>query len=354
MSHEITELDIVTTTEKAWHGLENLVDAIDIQNSGLAWNVEEHDMYIQQHGVEVPVEGFKALTADFDSTDPRALMPLQFIDCGKKSFTVFQNSSLYECIMKATKDADARIVTAGSLQGLKRIFFSIEMGEGFRAANDNFKQYINVLNSHDGSCALIARDSMTRVVCNNTFTSVKNEVGVKLNTSKRHVGDEQIAINYLRYHIENAIHAKKELETNVDILRSTDMLKGEDLAKYLLGVHYSGKAINEPALRAAQLMAQRCIDKAFHGIGNEGKTQYDLFNGVTQVHTHFSDRVDRDFKPNINTTIGYSEYGVGQVVKTAALQAMIDSKFAKIVKGRGDALLAAMQPKNKEELLAMC
>ena len=174
MAHEIRSNDsLVLARTAAWHGLGQILpdtvsptDALRIGR--LDWMVEEST----------------SLTATFVGNDGTA--ERNIIDTHKSlrrsddqsilstvgaDYSVLQNSTLAEIATSLGSQGSARVETAGSLFGGRKVFFllhtnTLDVGR----KGDTVEQYILLANSHDGTMSATAMPTSVRVVCNNTLT----------------------------------------------------------------------------------------------------------------------------------------------------------------------------------------
>ena len=177
MAHEIEQMVYVGATP--WHGLGTQVDAINVPDAlrlaGLDWTVEAKPLVLAED------------TANCDSLDACRDIPARAIvrsSDGKvlgvvgMDYVPCQNAEKLAVIAPLVESGAARIDTAGSLRGGRRVWLQTDMGiRGDVSRGDEIQQRLLVCGSHDGSMAVRVMESVTRVVCANTLAMATAERG---------------------------------------------------------------------------------------------------------------------------------------------------------------------------------
>ena len=102
-------------------------------------------------------------------------------------YTVLQKLECFDLVDDILEAGRAKIETAGSINGGRKVFICLKMNDGIRVGdNDSIDQYVLIANSHDGSLAITATPTNIRVVCNNTLSAALN--GAKGAIRIRHSG----------------------------------------------------------------------------------------------------------------------------------------------------------------------
>lgn len=299
MSHEIVKpIDEVYSVEKAWHGLEILrpdgITSDDI--SRLCPKIHEVPVRVEIEGVTLEV-GEKTLVADYAECRPEIIgNEGRFAVLGShgEKYGVISNCELYEALKAGIGDA-GKIVTAGTLGKGKRAFFSVLLNEGGlfevkrgNGVRDAFKSHLNFVTSHDGTLAAQAYDSMIRIVCQNTLNwslESAGDVGFKV----YHTAGSSVAMAKMGELIAAVLEGRRgfvgamgELE---DIQLSTSEAREIATGYFaLIGARMNGGKVEALATRSANAADE--ITALFgRGIGNGGRTAYDLLNGATEYWT---------------------------------------------------------------------
>jgi phage/plasmid-like protein (TIGR03299 family) len=168
MAHGITDKDTAVFGEgqPAWHGLGTVVDGLmsteeALALSGLDWEVKlTPSKYYHKGKLRTLKDRFTAVredTGDAFDTVGTAYKPLQ-------------NADAFSFLDNLLDDGEAKIATAGSLWGGKRVFVSARLTDAFQVAGESMDGYMLVFNSHDGSSSLKVAATVVRPVCQNTVS----------------------------------------------------------------------------------------------------------------------------------------------------------------------------------------
>jgi len=171
----ITSSDsMFSVRQTPWHGLGAVLGrppasiAQAIEASGLGWRVEREP---------VAVDRGDAATVD-DLWAPRCEeIPGYYAtvrqDTGAvlgivgERYRVVQNEEAFEFV-DALLGSSLHFETAGSLGGGRRVWVLATLPDHVVVGGDPVRPYVLLLNSHDGSTAVIAATTPVRVVCQNT------------------------------------------------------------------------------------------------------------------------------------------------------------------------------------------
>ena len=288
MAHEIElpQDKVLSTISKEWHGLAEVVDTIDDDSiSPLLFPIREAEMQTVIDGEVIPLPNYKTLVADLRHRPELVGTIHEFapLHIPKNSYQVIDNRAVWEALKEATKDLDVKIVTAGTLGACKRFFVSVDIGNSEMIVNgDKFLSHLNFITSHDGTLAMQAYDSNIRIVCQNTLRwslESAGEVGFKVYHSK----NAGIAMVKLPELLENILKGREEFKQYAEYLNDMPITEKESLA---VSMYYltTGSDVDKLSTRTLN-SAQNIVELAKNGIGNKGKTRYDLLNGATQYWT---------------------------------------------------------------------
>lgn len=315
MSHNILENDKITATEKTWHGLETIVPEINLENSGLNWEVVEMPLFVDPDLPEI--EGWKAVVRQDKNL---------VLNVSKKSYEIIQNSRVWETINNSLAGLDYEITVAGSLGNCKKIFFNVVLNdaENYVVNKDHFRNNIIFTTSHDGSLAFHAYDSSIRVVCQNTLNWSMLEKGI-LNLRVFHTKNAELKIRNMEEEIEKLLVKREEFYNSLKLLKEKPMsLEQADkiLAGWLATDKLSTRAENQK---------NRILELFQNGRGNSGETVFDLFGGVTEFYTHESATEERQFAS--------SEFGSGASKKLEFTGYLFDDEMLDKLASRGEKML---------------
>lgn len=284
MSHCIESTDLVLSDRSPeWHGLARVVPSIgDGEMKPLLFHIDEGPVstFADTGAGLAPVSlpGFKALTA---IRDGRAHPLAVHAD----TYKVIENSCVWEALKRALKNHPHTVTTAGTLGGLRRFFISVQLHDagGFKAAGDDFRAYLNFITSHDGTLALKAYDSHTRIVCQNTLNASLATAG-KFGVSIRHTSGASAEIRGMEQWIDATLEARRDLGGFLDQMAETP-IASIDARKATAG--WLWEFANRPAEMGTRYRnhVDGIVDRFAYGRGTHGRTVYDLWNGVTEYYT---------------------------------------------------------------------
>ena len=288
MSHGINKPhDIVLSTEGTeWHNLAEQVDAIgDTQVEKLLFPIIESPCFVKMDGQQVSLPNHKVLVADHrlirpDLSANDQIMPLHI---PKDSYQVIDNREVWYAMKKSLAEVDAKVTSAGTLEGGKKFFISTSIGDAEQVINkDKFKFHLNFITSHDGTVAMSTYDSSIRIVCMNTFKwsqDAAGDVGFKV----YHTKNASLSLTNLPELVNAILTGRTELKEVMEYLADHACDPNEALA---MAAGYFSKSTGETKLSTRSWNAANEIANLFsNGIGNFGRNLYDLANGATQYWT---------------------------------------------------------------------
>ena len=220
----ITESDsMFSVREVPWHGLGVVLDrppqtiAEAIQSSGLGWRVEREPIAVDRGDV-----------ASADSIwDPRCEeIPgwwanvrqdtRQVLGIVGDRYRIVQNPDAFAFVDQLL-GSSMHFETAGSLHGGRRVWVLARLPEHIEVGGDPIRPYVLLMNSHDGSTAVVVASTPVRVVCQNTLSWALDRARQRY--SIRHT-------EKVREHVHQA---RRVLELSVDYYRQFKAL-GDRLA----------------------------------------------------------------------------------------------------------------------------
>ena len=310
---DIQEYDLVkSTTGTEWHGKADPVEEIgekeiaplcfDIVQGApsvaITREVEDPETGIITSvptGEVIQVEGYKMLLADLrhrEDLTAKGINPRFYpIHAPKASYEVISNRDVYEMAKRSFEALGCKLVTAGTLGNLRKFFLSIDIGNrDSKAVNgDLFQNYLNFITSHDGTFALEAYDSAIRIVCMNTFRwsrETAGEIGVKFYHTKNVAKQMENLPEYLEQIVNNRVKLMECMNELITILCSPTAMAH-------IAAGYLANPLFDPEVKVDRLTSisfnRACMIRDLSGKmgkGNQGKTLYDLFNGLTEFFTH--------------------------------------------------------------------
>lgn len=275
-------------SEPAWHGLGVLLpDAPDVDTAikcaGLDWEVGHMPIYT---GSGTPVENHRLVMRLSDGS--------QFGVVGL-DHTIVQNRHAFDWIRPMVESGDVAIEAAGSLMEGRRVWILGKVRNAMAdvVPNDPVQSYVLFAHGHDGSLAVRAGFTTTRVVCQNTL-SMALGAGKNLLKFKHTAGvHDRLAVAREAFDMQRA-----QLKANVDVYRmlATKRLGDRNLERYIRETLSEGAA-NDLTIKVRNVDA--IVRLAHEGRGAKPGTLWGGFNAVTEWATHERGRT-ADSRQNSN------------------------------------------------------
>lgn len=289
MSHKIEQpQDIVLSIAGTeWHGLAQHVSAIgDQEVSPLLFDIIESPAFVQVDGETATLEDYKVLVADHRKVRPDlsgrdALVPLHIPKAGYK---VISNREIWNTMQKALRDLDCKVTSVCTLERGKKFAISCDIGNSDLVINkDKFKANLNFVTSHDGTIAMESFDSAIRIVCMNTFQWSRNAAQDKFKVY--HTKNAEFALEGLGDLLNVILRGRAELVEVMEYLANHACDPNDALAM-AAGYFCITTDAKDNKLATRSMNAAREIANLFaNGIGNAGRSLYDLVNGATEYWT---------------------------------------------------------------------
>lgn len=232
----------------------------------LDWNVISRNLTYSVDGTEYNVPGKRVQLRD----DTHGVVGIT-----SDAYTVFQNSELKNLVMPMVEEGLLEIRNIGYLGFGAKVFVQAQMTESYKVVGEEHKGSLTILNSHDGSSALAAGVTDTRVICSNTFASALTD----LDTRIRHTSDIGTKALDIKSTLNFVNEGMAKFAQASELLASTPC--DDTTLNELISVAYGRETVRA---------RNQIVDFYRAGVGNEGKTMWDALNGVTQYITHNSNK----------------------------------------------------------------
>lgn len=199
-----------------WHGLgtpvsEALTSKEALEVAGLNWKVNPSPVYIENH-IQIP--GYVANVRDTDNA-------ILGIVTGR--YQIVQNEEAFD-FTDALIGEGCKYVTAGSLRDGKKIWLLAQLPSD-TILGDEVDTYLCFTNSHDGTGAIRACCTPTRVVCNNTLNLALDNATRSWST--KHIGDIKSKLEAAKQSLSHAAHYMEELKVTAEKMANETMTKDE-------------------------------------------------------------------------------------------------------------------------------
>lgn len=292
MAHMIDEkYDRVYSNEGTeWHGKAIQVNAIgDEEFDSLSHEIKEVELNPVIDGVPVRFDNHKLLIADVSNSRPDIVdanpndryVPLHI---PKARYGVISNKQVIDCMKQSFKDLGVKVTTAGTLESLKKFFVSVDIGECEQIINkEQFKCYVNFITSHDGTITMDAYDSVVRIVCMNTLNASREAAG-QAGFKVYHTKNAQLAMDGMAELFNAILKGRANLREVMEYLANHKCEANDALA--MAAGYFCLETDKEEIATRSFNAAQGIADLYANGLGNSGRTLYDLANGATEYWSH--------------------------------------------------------------------
>lgn len=317
MAAGITNTDGMTYNAQngvPWHGLGVALDGLatmeEVLNAvpSLAANITKEQIYHPRTGEEVEGKFFTVR----DDTD-------EILGVVGSKYKVLQNANAFEFFDKFTADPHGpKYETAGTLWGGRKVFILAKLPDFIEVVpGDKVYPYILLSNSHDGSTAVVIKETPIRVVCQNTLSMALNGDGRK--KSLRHTGD-------IMAKVEDVREALGLIREQFDVT----FAKYKDLAAYK-PTDAEVATVLETLIpgtesKRAELQRERIMTLWDSGIGANipgvSGTAWGLYNAFTELEDHHANVGSKREDANDMRTNNIW-FGAGADRKQEALNAML-------------------------------
>ena len=328
MAHHIEATDhIMLAGAPAWHGLGTVLptrtDAITaLKTARLEWTVEV-----------APVTATLTDGRTVDGGDNRLVVRSDtgeaFAAC-KDGYQPIQNAEIADLAYEISNFSDRAVETAGSLRGGRKVWFLVDMGTIYAAADDKVKPYLFIGAAHDLSMSLTIGSIATRVVCANTHAIAMREVNgdcVKI----KHTASAEQRLAKVREWLAGPTASIKAYGATA-IRMAEQGITDEQLQAFFTSVwqrangRLTDEDIRNPKSRRAQKyqgevsqwLANFRDDKRQTGVSTNGSV-WAALNAVTQYANH--ERTVRNEKQDASRRLDSVLFGTAGDLNKAAYEA---------------------------------
>ncbi|NBW99540.1 DUF932 domain-containing protein [bacterium] len=281
------EVDLIYSNEGTeWHRfatLTKLINRKEIQK--VLWKIIQSPAMVEVEGSKIVLPNHKVLCADLrevrtDIAEENRIIPLHIPKAG---YQVIDNEQVWDMMEKALDGLDATVTSVGTLEGGKKFFISVTIGDSEMIVNkDKFKFYINFVTSHDGTIAMVVYDSSIRIVCMNTLRWSMDAAG-EVNFRIMHTKNADLAMANLPDLINAILKGRAEFKDVMEYLATCKVDNNDALA---MAAGYFCINTGDEELSSRSMNAATEIATLFsRGIACHGETLYDLANGATEYWT---------------------------------------------------------------------
>jgi phage/plasmid-like protein (TIGR03299 family) len=158
--------------EAPWHGLGAVLErppasvAEAIAASGLGWRVEKEPIAVDRGpDWQLEMQRYERVSGCFATVRQDTREALGVVG---ERYRIVQNREAFAFVDQLLGSA-IHFETAGSLHGGRRVWVLATLPDHVEVGGDPVWPYVLLMNSHDGSTAVIAATTPVRVVCQNTL-----------------------------------------------------------------------------------------------------------------------------------------------------------------------------------------
>jgi phage/plasmid-like protein (TIGR03299 family) len=289
MPSGITQTDsMFSVREVPWHGLGAVLDtppatvAEAIERSGLGWQVKREPIAVDRSEAETedwwlpdaePIPGYYATVRQ----DNREVLGI----VGER-YRIVQNHEAFQFVDQLLGTA-MHFETAGSLNGGRRIWVLARLPEHIEIGGDPVRPYVLLMNSHDGSTAVIAATTPVRVVCQNTLNW--GLARAKQRFSIRHTEQISRRVHEARRVLELSVNYYEQFKLDGDYLASQSFTDRQ--LRHVLDTLYPSGTDDRASARATrsrELRKEQIIELFLRGDtqGNAPGTKWAAVNAIVE------------------------------------------------------------------------
>lgn len=273
------------------------------------WTVSKRPLFAQVDGAWKPIKNKVAIVRDDNS------QPISIVGDG---YTIFQNHELEEFSHAIIGEGAAKLENAYVWRDGRKVALQFSFPTYFNVggADDKIQQYLTLINGHDGLTSLYGMVTAFRLNCSNKImwmiAKMKSSMKIGNVIRIRHTASIHDKVVEARKVLGFASESFEEVQPVLQRLAATPLTN-------VLHKQYINRVLDIEAVRP-QDMSSRIINmqRSIHnlgvlGRGNNGKTLWDAYNGVTEYVDHYQFR-------NRNNRTEAINIGSGADLKVRALQ----------------------------------
>jgi hypothetical protein len=289
MGHMIVEpWDIVIANDNPqWHRMAKVhAEITDNVVEPQMFDILETSAFSTIDGTTREIDGEKVLWADHrkvrpDLTAEQAIVKLHVPKVGYRAIS---NRDVWNTMKKALTDLGCKVASVCTLERGKKFALSVDIGGSDMVINkNNYKAFLNMVTSHDGTIAMEAFDAFIKIICMNTFQWSRDAAKNKFKIY--HTKNADLAMDGLGDLLNAILKGRVEAKEVLEYL-ATHSCDANDAMAMAAGFFCMTTEAKENKLSTRSFNAATEITRLYaHGIGNEGRTLYDLANGATEYWT---------------------------------------------------------------------
>jgi phage/plasmid-like protein (TIGR03299 family) len=277
--------------QDAWHSLGTVLDhgmtaedaMVEAHLGG--WNVRKSPLFTEEGGRKIEVPGRNAVLR----TNPITGRAEALAGGVGDGYSIVQNEEHAELLNTIVAESGAHFETAGALDGGKRVFITMALPGEIRVGGvDPIRNYLAMVNSHDGSMALTSMVTPVRIVCANTCNFALDSASQIFRV--RHTsGAQRNMVTEARRMLDLSFGYLEEFKATANRLIDTDLtqLRFEEIINREFGAaEDASKAVVTRSDKRLEVMSELFAD----AITQEGirGTAWAGLNALTEWNDHFA------------------------------------------------------------------
>jgi hypothetical protein len=213
-----------------------------------------------------------------------------------------QNSDLLKLVQPLVDEGLLSIENMGYLNHGARVFAQAKLNKEYNVIGEDYKGYVTLLNSHNGSTAVSIGSTMTRVICGNTFTAAYSDISERYRHSAG-VTDRVLESTFVLDYVNGAMSTYAKYMETLAGARCT----GSQFKEFI------GQVYGKNTDKMRDSFVSQLNNLFYNGAGNEGKTMHDAFCSVTEYASNYS-------RKSTSGRFLYSQFGQGARINNRALR----------------------------------
>ena len=271
-----------------WHKLGTPVEGLmstaeAIRLGKLDWTVEKSPLFTRFQDT-VSKDHFSPEVPDIFAV--RRTDNNQILGTVGSGYEIIQNTEAFNFFDEISDKA--MIETVGCLGNGGTIFIMAKLPEGIMVGKDDMLNcYLLLTTAHDGTCSIICKFTPVRVVCQNTLTmalqGMQKEVRIKhTKTASTRLSN---AHKLLGIACEQHLRLTEIYNSMANKVLTPEVIKNYLDSLFPLNVEKDEKGNIKPQTRRENIRA-KVVELTRSGMGNNGNTVWDLYNGTTEYVDH--------------------------------------------------------------------
>lgn len=275
--------------EVPWHGLGAVLDrppatiAEAIELAGLGWRVEREPIAVDRGDVATVNSIWDPRCEEIPGWWANVRQDTrQVLGIVRERYRIVQNREAFQFVDQLL-GSSMHFETAGSLNDGRRVWVLARLPEHIEVGGDPVRPYVLLMNSHDGSTALIVASTPIRVVCQNTLSLGLERA--KQRYSIRHTEKIREHVHQARRVLELSVDYYQQFKTLGDELAS-ERITETRLRGVLEQLYPSGTedTASDRTRRSREQTKQRIVELFLHGDtqGNAPGSKWAALNAIVE------------------------------------------------------------------------